>query len=103
MLDAIATAIIAAMMLVPGLNVVVGIIAGGASLGPAGAFAGGSLGVLITFLEAHHRVPRLPSSSQTADILEFPQRRYVSPIFRKVGQIKIPDVLSKLGSARPPW
>jgi hypothetical protein len=53
MLDAIAIVILAAMMLIPGINLLVGIVAGGASFGVWGGFAGAALAVLITLLETH--------------------------------------------------
>lgn len=39
MLDAIAITVLAVMMLIPGVNLLVGIVAGGASFGVSGAFA----------------------------------------------------------------
>ena len=51
MADAIAIIILAGMMLIPGINLLVGVVAGGASLGVPGGFAGAALAVLITFAE----------------------------------------------------
>ena len=71
MLDSIATLILAGMMLIPVLNVVVGIVAGGASFGLAGACAGGSLGALITLMQARWRAD-VAAPSSTAVVVEFP-------------------------------
>ena len=51
MLDAVATIILAGMMLIPGINLLVGIVAGGASFGVSGGFAGAAIAVLITLAE----------------------------------------------------
>jgi hypothetical protein len=51
MLDAIATVILLGMMLIPGINLLVGIIVGVASFGVAGGFAGAALAVLIMLAE----------------------------------------------------
>jgi len=79
MLDSTATVILAGMMLIPVLNVPVGVIAGGASFGPAGAVARGSLGVLITLLQA--RLRPVPGTALNAEIVDFPltQPAYRSP------------------------
>ena len=71
MLDSIATIILAGMMLIPVLNVAVGVIAGGGSFGLSGACAGGALGVVITLMQARWRTRVEPPLSRPA-ALEFP-------------------------------
>jgi hypothetical protein len=51
MANSIAIIIIAGMMLIPGMNLLVGIVAGGASFGVSGGFAGAAIAILITFAE----------------------------------------------------
>jgi hypothetical protein len=70
MLDSIATVILAGMMLIPVLNVAVGVIAGGASFGLSGACAGGGLGVLITLM--HARLRPAAGGSPAASVADFP-------------------------------
>ena len=81
MLDAVATIILAGMMLIPGINLLVGIVAGGASFGVSGGFAGAAVAVLVTLAENQlidrRRVgsPRLP-----AEIISFPDPSRWRPV-----------------------
>jgi hypothetical protein len=77
MLDSIATVILTGMMLIPVLNVLVGLIAGGASFGLSGASAGGSLGILITLMQARPRRV-VGGRSSTAEIVDFPAPQSLS-------------------------
>src|SRR6476659_9609851 len=73
MLDAVAIIILAGMMLIPGINLLVGIVAGGASFGVSGGFAGTAIAVLITLAENQlidRRVGSTPRPS--AEIISFP-------------------------------
>jgi len=71
MLDSIATVILAGMMLIPVLNIAVGVIAGGASFGLSGACAGGGLGVVITLMQARWRA-RVDAPLSKPVVVEFP-------------------------------
>jgi hypothetical protein len=71
MLDSIATVILTGMMLIPVLNVAVGIIAGGGSFGLSGACAGGALGVVITLMQARWRA-RVDATPSSPAAMEFP-------------------------------
>jgi hypothetical protein len=83
MLDAVATIILAGMMLIPGINLLVGIVAGGASFGVSGGFAGTAIAVLITLAENQlidRRVGSTPRPS--AEIISFPDpSRWPVPAF----------------------
>ena len=82
MLDAVATIILAGMMLIPGINLLVGIVAGGASFGVSGGFAGAALAVLITLAE-NQLIDRLPIGSSprsSAEIISFPNPSLWRPV-----------------------
>ena len=81
MLDAIAIIILAGMMLIPGINLLVGIVAGGASFGVSGAFAGAALAVLITLAEKWlSDGRRITQSTPTAAIISFPDPSLWQPV-----------------------
>ena len=82
MLDAVATIILAGMMLISGINLLVGIVAGGASFGVSGGFAGAAIAVLITLAENQlidsRRVESTPRPS--AEIISFPDPSRWRPV-----------------------
>ena len=98
MLDAIAIIILAGMMLIPGINLLVGIVAGGASFGVSGAFAGAALAVLITLGEKWlSDGRRITQSTPTAAIISFPgASRWPVPVFEEDPVISA--ALSKLAA-----
>ena len=101
MADAIAIIILAGMMLIPGINVLVGVVAGGASFGISGGFAGGAIGVLITFAEKwlNDRHPlRAAQANPSAQIIAISNHPYWRPVpdFESNGAISA--ALSKLAS-----
>jgi hypothetical protein len=88
MADAIATLVLVGMMLIPGINLLVGIIVGGASFGVSGGFAGAALAVLITPAEKDFSDRHPIGSTQarpSAQIIVFPdhQRWRPAPAFEE--------------------
>jgi hypothetical protein len=82
MLDAVATIILVGMMLIPGINLLVGIVAGGASFGVSGGFAGTAIAVLITLAENQLIDRRVGSPRLSAEIISFPDpSRWPVPAF----------------------
>jgi hypothetical protein len=100
MLDAIAIIILAGMMLIPGINLLVGIVAGGASFGVSGAFAGAAIAVLITLAEKWlSDGQRIGSIQQrpTAEIFSLPDpSAWPVPVFDD--DVAISTALSKLAA-----
>jgi hypothetical protein len=93
MLDAIAIIILSCMMLIPGINLLVGIIAGGASFGVSGGFAGAAIAVLITLAEKGLSDRRPIGSTQprpSAEIILFPD----PPLWRPVPDFEDNKVIS---------
>jgi hypothetical protein len=81
--DIIATVLLAVLMLIPAVNVLVGVVAGGATFGVSGSLIGGSLGALITLAEVQFHSLRLPSVPALAEIVEFPSGRHIRQIMRE--------------------
>jgi len=81
MLDAVATIILAGMMLIPGINLLVGIVAGGASFGVSGGFAGAAIAVLITLAE-NQLIDRrrVGNPRPSAEIISFPDPSRWRPV-----------------------
>ena len=81
MLDAVATIILAGMMLIPGINLLVGIVAGSAVFGVSGGFAGAAIAVLISFAE--NRLidgRRVGNPRPSAEIISFPDPSCWRPV-----------------------
>jgi hypothetical protein len=103
MLDAIATVILAGMMLIPGINILVGIIVGGGWFGVSGGFAGAALAVLIMLAEKdfsdRHPLGSIQAtpSAQIVALSDHPRWR-PAPAFEEDKAISV--ALSKL-AARP--
>lgn len=97
MLDAIATIILVGMMLIPGINLLVGIVAGGASFGVSGGFAGAAIAVLITLAE-NRLTPgrRIRSSPRPSAEVVYPSRWRPVPAFE--ADEAISAALSKLAA-----
>jgi hypothetical protein len=101
MADAIAIITLAGMMLIPGINVLVGIVAGGASFGVSGGFAGGAIAVLITFAEKwlSDRHPLgAAQANPSAQIIAISNRPYWRPVPDFESSEAISAALSKLAS-----
>jgi hypothetical protein len=101
MLDAIAIIILAGMMLIPGINLLVGIVAGGASFGVTGAFGGAATAVLITLAEKWLSDRRRIGSAQrrpTAEILLFPDPSLWQPVPAFDEDVAISAALRKLAA-----
>src|ERR1044071_6913008 len=101
MLDAIAIIILLGMMLIPGINILVGIVAGGATFGITGGFAGGAIAVLITFAEKwlNHRHPlRAAQANPSAQIIAISNHPYWRPVPDFESNEAISAALSKLAS-----
>jgi hypothetical protein len=85
LLNAIAIIILAGMMLIPGINLLVGIVAGGASFGVSGGFAGAAIAVLITLSENQlidrRRVGSSPRPSAEMILFPDPSRWRPLPAF----------------------
>jgi hypothetical protein len=89
------------MMLIPGINVLVGIVAGGASFGISGGFAGGAIAVLITFAEKwlSDRQPlRSAQANPSAQIIAISNHPYWRPVPDFESNEAISAALSKLAS-----
>jgi hypothetical protein len=80
MSDAIAIIILAGMMLIPGINLLVGIVAGGASFGFSGGFAGAGIAVLITLAENRISDRWRIGSRPPAEIISFPNPSRWRPV-----------------------
>jgi hypothetical protein len=105
MLDAIAIFVLGGMMLIPGINLLVGIVAGGASFGVSGGFAGAAIAVLITLAEKRLSDWRPIGSTQprpSAEIISFrdPPRWRPVPDFEdnKVISAALSKLAAKVGS-----
>jgi hypothetical protein len=99
MLDAIAIIILAGMMLIPGINLLVGIVAGAASFGVSGAFAGAATAVLITLAEKWLSDRRRIGSAQpspTAEIFSYPELWQPVPAFDE--NVTISAALTRLAA-----
>ena len=81
MLDAVATIILAGMMLIPGINLLVGIVAGSAVFGVSGGFAGAAIAVLITLAE-NQLIDRrrVGNPRPSAEIISFPDPSRWRPV-----------------------
>ena len=76
MLNAVAILILAGMMFLPFINLLVGVIAGGATFGFSGAFAGATVAILITAAQKKvidHRSARPAQMEFNAKTVEFPE------------------------------
>jgi hypothetical protein len=82
LLNAIAIIILAGMMLIPGINLLVGTVAGSASFGVSGGFAGAAIAVLITLAENQFIDRRRVGSTAkpSADIVSFPNPSLWRPV-----------------------
>ena len=100
MLDTVATIILAGMMLIPGINLLVGIVAGGASFGVLGGFAGAAIAALITLAENQlidRRVGSTPRPS--AKIISFPNPSLWRPVPAFEANEEISVALRKLAAS----
>jgi ABC-type branched-subunit amino acid transport system permease subunit len=105
MLNAIAIIVLAGMMLIPGINLLVGIVAGGASFGVSGAFAGGAIAVLITLAEKWLSDGRRMGPTQprpTAEIFSFPEPSLWQPVPAFDENVTIAAALRKLAADAGP-
>jgi hypothetical protein len=97
MLDAVATIILAGMMFIPIINIVVGIVVGGAVFGVSGGFAGASIAVLITLAE-NQLIDRLRVGRPSAEIISFPDPSRWRPVPAFEANQAISAALSKLAA-----
>lgn len=101
MADVIAIIILAGMMLIPGINVLVGVVAGGASFGVSGGFAGGAIAVLITFAEkwlSDKHPLRAAQANPSAQIIAISKHPFWRPVPNFQSNEAISAALSKLAS-----
>jgi uncharacterized protein YqgC (DUF456 family) len=103
MLDFIATILLAGLMLIPAVNVLVGVVSGGASFGVPGALVGGCLGAFITLTAMQFRSPRLPPAPVLANIIAFPTGYRIRHSVREFGHAALQSIVAKVVSVPTRW
>lgn len=101
MLDFIATVFLAGLMLIPAVNVLVGVVGGGASFGVSGALVGGCLGTIITLTEVQFRSSRLLPASVLAN--GFLTGHHMRQSVREFSQAALQSIVAKVISVPTRW